>query len=116
MLRSQRVSSARMMRFMMRKALSMEAVVAWSTGEHAVAAACFDQSDKSYSLARKLLKETLLGVAAVCRRDTGWQSPAPIDRVETHAGMTGYAAQRTRYEEDYVGEDDYFPFSFKAAQ
>ena len=78
--------------------------------------ACFDQSDKSYSLARKLLKETLLGVAAVCRRDTGWQSPAPIDRVETHAGMTGYAAQRTRYEADYVGEDDYFPFSFKAAQ
>lgn len=101
------------MRFMRRRALSMEACVAWSTGEHAVAAACFDQSEKSYPRARELLQGTLLGVAAVCRRNEGWQSPSPIDSSGTHAGMQGYAVQRSRYEKDYENDADYFYYSYE---
>ena len=113
MLRSGRVSVTRMMRFMLRKALSMEACVAWSTGEHAVAAACDLSDDASYPLARKLLQDTLLGVAAVCQRDTGWQSPAPIDVGGTLAGMQGYAERRTEYEKDYENATDYFYYTSK---
>ena len=100
------------MRFIMRKALSMEAVVAWSTGEHAVAAACFEADGESYPMARKLLQDTVLGVAAVGVRNEGWQSPSPRDNAESHAGMQRYAVQRTLYEADYVG-NDYFPYTYE---
>ena len=101
MQRSTRVSMATLMLFMYNYGLSMDACIAWSTAEHAAAAACFGLAGvASLPRARQELKKTLLGVAAVCLRHTGWQTPSPKDNTYTHAGMQGFAARRTLYKED----------------
>jgi hypothetical protein len=112
----QRVPMATLMNYMYQCGLSMAACVAWSSGEHAQAAACVGAAVTSYALARLKLKETKLGVAAVALRETGWQTPAPINRSGTQAGMQGYAERRTQYKEDYEGRDDYFDYYSEVAK
>ena len=89
----------------------MAACVAWSSGEHAAAAACAGAAVTSYALARLKLKETKLGVAAVCLRETGWQTPSAIDKSGKLAGMQGFAHRRTLYKEDYADDPTYFEYS-----
>ena len=101
---------ATLMLFMYNFGLSNEAVQAWSTGIHAAAADCYGAADASYPLARQLLKKTHLGVAAVGLRETGWQTPAAIDRSEVHAGMEGFALRRTLYKGDYA-DPTYFDYT-----
>ena len=104
---------ATMMNYMYQFGLSMAACVAWSSGEHAAAAACVGAAVTSYSLARLKLKETQLGVAAFGLRETGWQTPSPIDHSGNHAGMQGFAARRTRYKEDYENDPTYFDYTYE---
>ena len=107
---------ATLMMFMYNFGLSNEAVVAWSSGIHAAAADCYGAADASYPLARQYLKDdTHLGVAAVGLREEGWQTPAPIDHSETHAGMQGFAMRRARYPEDYADDATYFYYSYSSS-
>ena len=110
-LAAKRVPMATLMLFMYQFGLGMEACIAWSSGEHAAAAACIGATAASYALARRKLKGTKLGVAAVCLRDTGWQTPSPIDKPPTLAGMQGYAERRTRYKDDYKDDPTYFDYT-----
>ena len=104
---------ATLMNYMYQCGLSMAACVAWSSGEHAAAAACFGAAVTSYSLARLKLKETRLGIAAVALREQGWQTPSAVDGGGVLAGMQGFAHRRTQYKEDYEGREDYFDYSFE---
>jgi hypothetical protein len=107
---------ATLMMFMYTYGLSMDACVAWSTAQHAAAAACFGAAAAAtYPLARQKLKNTLLGVAAVALRNTGWQTPSPQDVSGQQAGMQGFAMRRTRYKVDYVDDGTYFDYSFELA-
>jgi hypothetical protein len=101
---------ATLMLFMYQFGLGMEACIAWSSGEHAAAAACIGATAASYAIARRKLKGTHLGVAAVALRDTGWQTPAPIDHPGRLAGMQGFAARRTQYKDDYADDPTYFDY------
>lgn len=102
---------ATLMLFMYKFGLSNEAVVAWSGSSHAVAAACFEVDGASYPLAQKLLKDTVLGVAAVGVRNEGWQTPSALDHTGHHAGMQGFAERRTLYKGGYADDPTYFDYT-----
>ena len=110
-LTQKRVPMATLMLFMYQFGLGMEACIAWSSGEHAAAAACIGATAASYAIARRKLKGTHLGVAAVALRETGWQTPSAIDGGGTLAGMQGFAERRTTYKEDYADDPTYFDYT-----
>ena len=108
----ERVAMATLMMFMYTYGLSMNACVAWSTAQHAAAAACFGAAAATYPLARQ---------AQGC-----WASPRSRsvtragrrlaqDVSGKHAGMQGFAMRRTR-KVDYVDDGTYFDYSFSRTE
>ena len=90
------VTVEKMMMFIDKFGVSIEACEAWSIADHVVASSCFDMNITSREQALELLEPTRLGPAASGVRDIGWHAPSAVSVSGTHAGMTDFAMMRTR--------------------
>ncbi len=90
------VSLAKMVLFMWRYALCMDACIEWSVGYCYIDADCSYSEPKSRTKALVLCFTRRLGVAAVGVRETGWQSPSPWPRPSPSPYSTETQAEKEK--------------------
>ena len=98
------VPLAKMMLFMWRYALCMDACIEWSVGYCYIDADCSYSDTKNLETALELCASRRLGVAAVGVRAVGWQSPSPYN-AWTDACMRKFAEHRTKFAKYYNDEE-----------